>query len=251
MKVMTFNLRIRTKSDGENMFDFRQDRIVNVIRNEAPDVIGFQEASCYMADVLQKQLPEYYFLAHGREADYHGEAPLIAYRWDRFFLHSFEQEMLSLEPQKNGTRIEGIGQSECPRAFACAELICKENSKRFAFCNVHTDHIDQTVVFAECVMLMQNLGRRELPFVLTGDFNATPDTLAIKMVNGTAEAMGTVDATSKIETSFHGYGKRQENLKIDYIFTNLPTDPSESYAVPNPKEGFYSDHFALCAYTEL
>ena len=247
MKIMTFNLRIPSKVDGENIFEFRKPYVLDVVRNEMPDVIGFQEANDDMIAFLQENLPAYYFLGHGREKNYTGEAPLIAYRWEKFMLHGFTEEMLSFEPQKNGTRLEGVNQSRCPRAFAVAELVCKENHERFAFCNVHTDHMDQNAVFAECVILMQHIGRRALPFILTGDFNATPDSLAIQMINATSESLGTVDATANIKTSFHNYGRKDTDFKIDYIFTNLKTDPSESYAVPNPEGKYYSDHYALCA----
>ena len=130
------------------------------------------------------------------------------------------------------------------------EFKCFVN-KIFSFANVHTDHYDQKAVFAECVMLMQHLGRKTLPFILTGDFNATPDTLAIQMINATHSTLGTVDATANIATSFHEYGKKEEDFKIDYIFTNLKTDPTESYSIPNPPSGFYSDHYALCATVEI
>ena len=247
MKVMTFNLRIRTRSDGENIFDLRQPHILDVIKGEEPDVIGFQEANDDMIAFLQKNLPEYYFLGYGRNADYHGEAPAIAYRWEKFFVYSFAQEMLSLTPQVAGTRVDGINQSVCPRAFACAELICKENNARFSVYNVHTDHIDQQTVFAECVMLMQSIGRRGGSFILTGDFNATPDMPAIEMIRASKDALGTVDLTANIKTSFHGYGKMKEDYKIDYIFTNMAADPNLSYAVSQPEVGYYSDHHALCA----
>ena len=247
IKVMTFNLRIRTRSDGEYIFDLRQPKILDVINNEKPDVIGFQEANDDMLAFLQKNLPEYYFLGHGRNEDYHGEAPAIAYRWDRFSLYSFSQEMLSLTPQIAGSRVEGIQQSACSRAFASAELICKENSTRFSVYNIHTDHIEQRTVFAECIMLMQAIGRRGGKFILTGDFNATPDTPAIEMIRESKNVLGTVDLTANIQTSFHGYGRLEEDCKIDYIFTNLEGDPHNSYAVPQPEVGFYSDHHALCA----
>lgn len=250
LKVMTFNLRIRARSDGENMFDFRKPYILDVIRGEAPDLIGFQEANDDMVAFLKENLSEYYFLGHGRNANYHGEAPTIAYRWDRFYLHAFSQEMLSLVPQMPGTVVDGINQSEYPRAFACAELIHTESQTPFALYNVHTDHVDTNVVFAECVMLMQAVGRREMPFILTGDFNAKPDEKAIQMIVASKELLGTVDATAHIQDSFHNYGK-VENHKIDYIFTNLPTDPADSYAVPNPEGKFYSDHYALCAMITL
>ena len=159
--------------------------------------------------------------------------------------------MLSLVPQMPGTVVDGINQSEYPRAFACAELIHTESQTPFALYNVHTDHVDTNVVFAECVMLMQSIGRRAMPFILTGDFNATPDTPAIEMIRASKDVLGTVDATEEIKTSFHNYGRKEEDFKIDYIFTNLPTDPTKSYSVPNPEGKFYSDHYALCAMITL
>lgn len=251
LKVMTFNLRIRARSDGENMFDFRKPYILDVINGEKPDLIGFQEANDEMADFLKQSLPEYYFLGYGREANYHGEAPMIAYRWDTFYLHTFSEEMLSLVPQVQGSRMDGVNQSRCPRAFACAELIHRESSNPIAVYNVHTDHWGQDVVYTECVMLMQSIGRRAMPFILTGDFNATPDTPAIAMIRASKDVLGTVDATEEIKTSFHNYGRKEEDFKIDYIFTNLPTDPTKSYSVPNPEGKFYSDHYALCAMITL
>ncbi|MBQ9760251.1 MAG: endonuclease/exonuclease/phosphatase family protein [Clostridia bacterium] len=251
LKVMTFNLRVRAKSDGENIFDLRRPYILDAIRNESPDVIGFQEANDDMIDFLQENLPEYYFLGHGREAGYRGEAPAIAYRWKKLALRNFAEEMLSLTPDTVGSLVEGINQSKCPRAYSVAELVLKESGKIFLVGNIHTDHIDQNVIFAECVMFMQAIGRRNLPFILTGDYNATPETLAVQMILASRDRLGTVDATSEITHSFHGYGKYTEGYKIDYVFTSLPTNPAESYAVPQPTPHFYSDHHALCAFVEV
>lgn len=251
LKVMTFNLRIRARTDGENIFDNRAPRILKVIRDEHPDVIGFQEANDDMADLLRANLPEYYILGHGREVGYRGEGPLIAFRHDKLALHSFAEEMLSMTPDVPGSRIEAIGQSRCPRAFAYAELVERESGERFTVYNIHTDHIEQNVIYAECVMLMQTVGRRGGKVILTGDYNATPDTQAIRMIKANGEVLGLVDATEHIKHSFHNYGRKEDDFKIDYIFTNCKTDAKKSYAVENPPEGFYSDHYALCAEIEL
>ena len=40
---MTFNLRVDTEKDGINRFFLRTDRVLKAIRDESPDVIGFQE----------------------------------------------------------------------------------------------------------------------------------------------------------------------------------------------------------------
>ena len=43
LKVMTFNIRYGTAKDGEDHWDKRKDFLVDVIRAEAPHVLGVQE----------------------------------------------------------------------------------------------------------------------------------------------------------------------------------------------------------------
>jgi endonuclease/exonuclease/phosphatase family metal-dependent hydrolase len=62
LKVMTFNLRVDTENDGINRFFRRTDRVLKVIRDESPDVIGFQEDLEDMRDFLRKVLPSYTIL---------------------------------------------------------------------------------------------------------------------------------------------------------------------------------------------
>ena len=45
LKVMSFNLRNETPSDGINDLVNRKGKILDVIATETPDLVGFQEAS--------------------------------------------------------------------------------------------------------------------------------------------------------------------------------------------------------------
>ena len=249
LKVMTFNLKISKRTD----FPVRGEKIVRVIKSEAPDLIGFQEGSTFMADWLRDRLPEYYILGHGREADYSGEGAHIAYRRDRFDLHSFHEEWLSLFPQTPGTRIEGLDQSPYPRVYCRADLICRENHKPLSFFNVHIDHIGLHARIVECYTLMRDVASSPYPFVMTGDFNSLPHQPQIEMILSTAGALGTVDATCHLVGTCHGFTGDVGTNKIDYIFTNLATDPKESYAVPDDDSCgyYYSDHNAVCAFVEM
>jgi len=250
---MTFNLRVRNLIDGANCFDFRREKILSVIRKEAPDVIGFQEATDTMMEWLKASLDEYYVLGHGRGKDYHGEGIPIAYRKDLFDLHGFRQEWMSFTPNKPASVFTGLDQSGCPRVFVCAELVHRESKVPFAFFNVHTDHRGEQARVAECIVLARELAASPFRFVVTGDFNAYPDSTSIQMLLLNADTLGIVDATKKIKGSFHGFKGDVGDRKIDYIFTNLPTNPSASYAIPDDdREGcYYSDHHALCSYIEI
>ncbi len=253
IKVMSFNLRIRVIADGKNFFDYRKKKILDMIGRERPDLIGFQEADDVMSDWLTENLSEYAVIGHGRESDYRGEGMYIAYRKDRFRLHAYRTEALSLFPKRAGSRLDTTDQSKYPRAYACAELICKENHRLLGFYNIHTDHKGEEARLLECAFLMRDVADRACPFVITGDFNDYPDSKPIKLVLSTADLLGTTDATANIKGSFHGFKGEVGTNKIDYIFTNLSVDPVQSYAVADDdSEGcYYSDHNALCAFLTL
>lgn len=253
IKVMTFNLRVRSDKDENNHFDLRRGKVLELINREAPDLIGFQEATDPMLDWLRESLTDYYVLGHGRGTDYRGEGIPIAYRKDRFELHAFCEEWLSAEPQKAASVFEGLDQSKYPRVLLTAELVAKECGALLSFFNIHTDHRGAMARVAECTVLVQRMAQSRHAFVVTGDFNALPDSPEIGLITATAESLGTVDATREIKGSFHGFRGDVGTHKIDYIFTNLPTDPSDSYAIEDDDScgHYYSDHHALCAWVEI
>ena len=252
IKVMTFNLRIPSDVDGESHFEFRKDKIIEIIKAEAPDIIGFQEAADVSFDLLKERLTDYYILGHGRDKRYHGEGIPIAFRKDAFSLCGFRQEWLSLEPRKPASYLKGSDQSKCPRVYSCAELIHRDGEVPFAFYNIHSDHRGETAKVIESAILMRDIMATPYKFVLTGDFNARQPAPSIDVILATADNLGTVDATANIRGSFHGFSKAEAGPgKIDYIFTNLPTNPEESYAVIDEDRPYYSDHHALCAFVEI
>ena len=254
IKIMTFNLRVPSKVDENNYFKLRKDKVIETIRGEMPDVIGFQEAVDWTLDFLKDSLPEYYVLGHGRDERYHGEGAPVAFRKDVFSLCGFRQEWLSLEPNKPASVLTGSDQSKCPRVYSCTELIHKDCDKPFAFYNIHSDHRGETAKVIESALLMRDVAANPYKFVLTGDFNATPHTPSIDMILATADTLGTQDLTANISSSFHGFGRENFTpVKIDYIFSNLPANVEESYAIADDDScgHYYSDHNALCAFVEI
>ncbi len=259
IKVMTFNLRLPVEADGINHFLNRRERIRRVIEEEKPDLIGFQEATDLSLSWLRESFPDYYFLGHGRDKNMHGEGAPLAYRKDRFLLHSFREEWMSLTPEKPGSRFKGADQSNCPRVYCRAELIAVEGDTPFVFYNTHNDNRGQNnsgrlTRVLEASIIMRDVSGSPYGYILTGDFNELPDGESIALIMGTANSLGTVDLTAGIRGSFHGFGRADCGTnKIDYIFTNLPGDPKQAYAVADAGENgvFYSDHNAICALVEV
>ena len=246
LKVCSFNSRCDIANDGINNFECRKGRILEFIRAEDPDIIGFQEITPTMREWFVESLEDYYTVGAGRNPDLTGEAPLIAFKKRDMQLVSCETVMLSSSPEVFGSRYEGSDQSHCPRAYCRALLKHKDIEKPFYVYNVHTDHVGAMARALASVQLVQDISTRDGIFFMTGDFNAEPESREIRLIT---ECPFVSDVTRDVGATFHAYGKLDNPVKIDYIFTNLATDPRESYAVEDiPVDGIYiSDHLPVVA----
>ena len=54
MRIVTFNLRVEAAEDGINRFFLRQGMIIDKIRRELPEVLGFQECGDAMGAALRR-----------------------------------------------------------------------------------------------------------------------------------------------------------------------------------------------------
>jgi endonuclease/exonuclease/phosphatase family metal-dependent hydrolase len=116
--------------------------------------------------------------------------------------------------------------------------------------NIHTDYNGAlTTRVLECATLMRAAAASPWKFVMTGDFNAKPDTEEIHLITDALSDRGVVDCTEKLGDTYHGFGLPDKSkwMKIDYIFTDGECE--NSYAVEDiPQNGvYYSDHNAVCA----
>ena len=250
IKVFTFNIRVNVDK-GANDFALRKHRIAELINNEMPDIVGFQEATGAMRADLAKMLDGYYVLGCGREKNYGGESAAVAYRTDKFELISLENFWLSATPSIAGSRY-GEDQSTCPRITTALLLVSREGGKPFWFINTHLDHIGSTARLLGATQLMQFISEKNEPCILVGDFNAGPTSKEIRAFTAN-EHLNLIDCTANICGTFHDYGKMESPAKIDYIFTNMPCDVTRSFAYSDdaPNGTYYSDHLPVCAYIEV
>lgn len=257
LKVFTFNLRVSVKGDGINYFPNRTPRILECIKEHSPDLIGFQEATSSMRKWMGDELSAigYTVLGCGREKSYRGESTSIAFKRDVFELISLETRWLSASPTRPGSRYIG-DQSDCPRVFTAATLKHIDSDGLFIFLNTHLDHMGSGARKLGALDVMRYLSERALPFIITGDMNATPTSPEIKVFTDYKPCGREVyEVTSGVGGTFHNYGKisPEKMPQIDYIFTDLVTDPTKSFVLPDePVEGVYiSDHRPVCGFVEL
>lgn len=250
IKTMSFNLRIAVKGDGINYFDYRLPRIIEFLDAEKPDVVGFQEVDGHMRALLVESVKGYTFVGCGRNPDYTGESATLAYRTDKFELVALENFWLSATPDLPGSRY-GFDQSPCPRVTTAALLKMRGAKNPFWFINTHLDHEGRMARMFGAMQIMQFMSTKKEPCILTGDFNANPDSREIKLLLEN-NSYHLTDCTSTIEATFHAY-KTEPYAKIDYIFTNLVCDVNESVLYPDvPVDGVYlSDHRPVGAFIEI
>lgn len=252
MKIMSFNLRFDGPWDGINSFTNRIPRVLDTIEKESPDIIGFQEVTDSMRKTMRDSLTEYITIGCGRDSHYHDEAMLIAYKKDLFELIEVKNVWLSETPNIPGSKY-GLDHSGCPRMYTAILLKHDDIKEPFWFINTHLDHEGAQARALESAQLCNDISRLNGKFILTGDFNATPNAPEIIHVTQMLSSRGCIDCTRDLGPTFHSFGALppEQQVKIDYIFTDGVC--KNAYRVEDfPVNGqYYSDHNAVCAEIEI
>ena len=85
IKVMSYNIRLDVKSDGENQWDNRKDRVATLMNFYEADFIGGQEVQHHQLQYLLQQLNGYGYIGVGRDDGKEaGEYSCIFYKKDKF-----------------------------------------------------------------------------------------------------------------------------------------------------------------------
>jgi endonuclease/exonuclease/phosphatase family metal-dependent hydrolase len=135
--------------------------------------------------------------------------------------------------------------------MTAALLKMKGNTSPFWFINTHLDHLGEGARLLGSLQIMRFIQEKKQPVILTGDFNAEPNSIEIKTITEN-ELCSLRDCTSGLGETFHNYSNTPF-WKIDYIFTSFNFDISKSIVYPDdPIDGVYlSDHRPVGAVIEV
>ncbi len=254
--VFSYNLRCDVREDGINAFSNRKEFVLSEFSKYGADIVGFQETLPHMRQWLIDNFTDYQVCGIGREADLQGESNVVMFKKDKFDLVGLETFWLSDTPSVPGSRFS-TDQSICPRICTCVTLYHRETGKSLRHYNTHLDHVG-AFAQAQGISLILNriasdYAKSRLPVILTGDFNATPDSVVRRSVLNFSGCGDTLkDVTENVGITFHGYNAEKYGCKIDYIFTNIPCDKERSFTARNEQNGMYlSDHYPVGAFLEI
>ncbi|MEA3210861.1 MAG: hypothetical protein QOE70_3918 [Chthoniobacter sp.] len=174
LRVMTFNLRVRTIFDGPNIWDRRRDSVVQRVRSFNPDLLGTQEGLDSMETFLRQQLDDYTFVGVGRsDGKLRGEMCGVFFKTARFDLLDGGHFWLSTTPEQPGSR--GWG-ALFPRMVTWVRLRPHDGGPSFCWFNTHFDAFSGRARAESARLLRERMVRIAglVPCVVTGDFNAAP-----------------------------------------------------------------------------
>ena len=251
LKVGSYNLRTDTKRDLPlNGWEQRAPRCLELLKAEKFDIFGGQEVQkCHIDQITAIG---YKAIGLPRDNSPKAEHSTIFYNPEILKLEKTETFWLSETPDVPGSK---SWNTACPRICTIGYFTHKASGKIFVYVNTHLDHKSQLAREKGIELIIKYLKKFKLdyPYILTGDFNARPDSEVYKNISGFMADSSKVAETILpcAKQTFHGYqadpAKRRMSVPIDYIFVNDIAVKVKSFQVIDDfRNGFASsDHFPL------
>lgn len=227
IKVMSFNIRYGTASDGHNSWNFRQHLVEDTIRLYGPDLLGTQETLKFQADWIREKFPEYGFHGVGRDDGKEaGEYCAIFYRKDRFEVINSGHMWLSETPDVPGSK---SWDAALPRMLSWVALRDMDDPTQPAmvFSNTHFDHRGREARLKSAELIRSRFEQmpEDAPVIIVGDFNTTsrraPYACLVCEGEDTRPLVDSYIAihpeASKNEATFSAWRNRREGERIDWV----------------------------------
>lgn len=255
LRAMSFNIRYGTANDGDDHWDKRKDFLVDVIRAEAPDVIGVQEALYPQLAYILRALPGYAMVGVGRDdGSRAGEHSSMLYRTSTLSVSRSDTFWFSETPAVVASRSWG---NTITRICTWAQFATPDGQPFYVY-NVHLDHQSQPSREKSAALLRARIEARDpkAPVVVMGDFNAGEKNPAVaSMLAG-----GVLRDTFRVKHpsaspvgTFTGFKFGQvTGEKIDHIFATTDWEVVDAAIVRTDRNQRYpSDHFPVTATLRL
>jgi len=253
LRVMSFNIRYDNPADGEDAWSKRRAKVASMIRFHGADVVGLQEALRNQIADLEAALPHFGWFGTGRSAERDGEHCAIFFRRDRMEVLAESTFWLSETPEVAGSR---AWDAALPRIVTWGKLRDRRTGAVLHFFNTHFDHRGETARRESARLLLQmvaEIAGKEGPVVVTGDFNATPESEPYRILTTGGGAL--VDALHASRCPHHGptsswnaFEAIEPGRRIDFILVRPPVEVRQHGILSDTFDGrFPSDHLPALA----
>lgn len=264
IKVMSYNVRYGAADDGRNSWDKRKEATPAMLEDVRPDIFGVQEALDFQIEYITSSCPRYKSVGVGREDGVSkGEHMSIFYNTETIELLKWGTYWLSETPDVPSKGWDAA----CMRTATWSLLREKATGRQFFYVNTHLDHRGTEARRQGLALLYRRISEmnpRNLPMILTGDFNILPDNPGLEDIDRLMKSARSSCLEGDSFGSFNGWGKNGKFkdaptlegkdldylLPIDYIYYSGFDECTEFRVITKSYAGkpFISDHYPVCAY---
>lgn len=263
LSVISFNIRVTgglSELFDPNSWSSRKSATPAMIKDQCPDIFGVQEALSDQLTYVGDNLPNYSYVGVGREdgkeiskitdSEESGEIMAIFYNTSKIKLLEWGTYWLSTTPDEPSISWE----ADYKRTMTWAKMQMKYSGKKFFYVNTHLDNHSGTAREEGLKLIVKKIAEMNidnLPVVLTGDFNVTPDNTVLKVLDNAEmlDARTTATKTDNLPT-FNGFGNEDESPRvIDYIYYRGFSSCPEYETIVKTYENipYISDHYPIVA----
>ena len=248
--VMTYNIRLNVKSDGENWWENRKDKVAALMNYYEADFIGAQEVQHEQLEYLLKTLPHYSSIGVGRDdGKTAGEYSCILYNNKNYRPVQQSTFWLSQTPDKVSMGWDAVCNRVC--TYGLFEHITTK--KKVWVFNTHFDHVGDTARYESAQLIMERVkqlkSQQNYPVLFTGDFNSQPGDAPVQYIS---EHLKNTRMISKMppygpEATWNAF-KFNEVPKgwIDYVFVSKEVTVQKYAVLTDSYDKKYpSDHFPV------
>lgn len=251
LKILSYNLRCCDDPNGHSIAE-RAPRVLDVIKDYDPDVMGFQEVVPKWMENL-KSLDEYFDHLLVYRAPKSLEGTPIYWRKDRFDLVDSKSFWLSETPERSSMGWpDGMG---CPRICCYVALKHKETGKVFHYFNTHFDGGNQCARESAQLIVRRAEALGDVPVFCTADFNFPPNSAGWHSMHTYFDDVRNVIAPDNNQATLNCYEPQGDRLPwlIDFgFFRGKGVKPTEYEVITRLYDGkFPSDHYGMIYGFEL
>ena len=221
--IISYNIRYDNNWDIENSWKIRRNKIIQILVQYSPSIIGIQEGLLNQVQYIDSSLIDYDYVGVGRDdGKKKGEFCAIYFDTTRYVLLKNSTFWLSETPDTISVGWDAALERICTYGLF-KDRITKEE---FLVFNTHFDHIGVVAREKSSELILKRINkinRQTLPVILMGDFNSIPNSSPVKEIKTELS-----DALQISMEKLHGprgtFNGFNEDLpieqRIDYIFTN-------------------------------
>ena len=257
LKIMSFNVRTKTtETDPANNWDNRKAACIALIKDQQPNIIGFQEAKYSTQWVYLKEQLAADYEGYGVNRDTgkeSGTGETMGILYNKNVIEKIDGGTFWLSETPD-VPSKGFG-ANYSRNATWGIFKHKPSGVTFYYINTHLDHQVANAQIEGMKLIAQDFEAKKdtYPLFLTGDLNIKSNNVALDAIEGfmyNAREVAPTNLTD-YDTTYNGYVTTKNSI-IDHVYCSNYLKVVEYHTI-NDDYGvpFVSDHYPIYAIIKL